>query len=113
VLPATALSYDMLVHVFFIGYAFSMIFAHGPIILPGELGITLRPYHPVVYAWLLLVQGSLLFLVCSDAVSNLEGRKVSGYFLGVGVVFYFVRLVVLVVRGRRVSDLGAANRFSP
>src|SRR5690606_28414698 len=32
------MSYDAIVHTFFLGFVFSMIFAHGPIILPCVLG---------------------------------------------------------------------------
>lgn len=99
-LPETVFSYDILVHVFFIGYAFSMIFAHGPIILPGVLGITLRPYRPILYGWLFLVQGSLLLRVISDAIDNPEFRKISGILSAVGILLYFITLVVLVIRAR-------------
>ena len=97
-LPDSMFSYDILVHSFFIGYAFSMIFAHGPIILPGVLGITLKPYHPILYGWLFLVQGSLLFRVGSDAFGSIEGRKVSGILTGIGILLYFITLVALVIR---------------
>lgn len=99
-LPNTLLGYDILVHVFFIGYAFSMIFAHGPIILPGVLGITGKPYHPILFGWLFLVQGSLLIRVGADAFGSLEGRKISGIFSGVGIMLYFITLIVLVIRSR-------------
>jgi len=99
-LPDTAYSYDMLVHVFFIGYTFAMIFAHGPIILPGVLGITAKPFHDILYVWLFLVQGSLLFRLVADSVLNPEWRKWSGIFSGIGILLYFITLVVLVVRER-------------
>jgi uncharacterized protein (DUF983 family) len=99
-MPDTAYSYDILVHSFFIGYAFAMIFAHGPIILPGVLGITSKPFHPVLYAWLFLVQGSLLFRLIADSLFNIEWRKLSGILSGVGILLYFITLVVLVIRER-------------
>lgn len=99
-MPDTTYSYDILVHSFFIGYAFAMIFAHGPIILPGVLGITSKPFHPVLYAWLFLVQGSLLFRLIADSLFNIEWRKLSGVFSGIGILLYFITLVVLVIRER-------------
>lgn len=51
-LPQLAYSYDIIVHTFFIGFVLSMIFAHGPIILPGVLGIMVKPYHPILFGWL-------------------------------------------------------------
>jgi len=99
-MPDTAYSYDILVHSFFIGYTFAMIFAHGPIILPGILGITTKPFHSVLYGWLLLVQGSLLFRLIADSMLNPEWRKWSGIFSGIGILLYFITLVVLVIRER-------------
>ncbi len=99
-LPETALSYDMMVHVFFIGYTFSMIFAHGPIILPAVLGISIKPYHPVLYAWIILVQGSLLMRIISDALGSFDGRKISGILSGAGILLYFITLVVVTIRAR-------------
>lgn len=99
ILRPAPLSYDILVHVFFIGYAFSMIFAHGPIILPGVLGISAKPYHAVLYGWVFLVQLSLLFRVIFDAIGFLEGRMVTGIIMGGAILCYFGTLIVLVMRG--------------
>ncbi|MBK5277691.1 MAG: hypothetical protein JJE09_02395 [Bacteroidia bacterium] len=100
VLPDAPFSYDILVHIFFIGYTFSMIFAHGPIILPGVLGITIKPFHPILYGWLFLVQGSLLLRLSFDIFENLEGRRISGILSAAGILIYFVTLVVLVIHSR-------------
>jgi hypothetical protein len=99
-MPDTAYSYDILVHSFFIGYTFAMIFAHGPIILPGVLGIISKPYHPILYASLLLVQGSLLFRMIADSLLHSQWRKMSGILTGLGILLYFATLIVLVVRER-------------
>ncbi len=91
-------SYDMVVHGFFIGYAMSMIIAHGPIILPGVLGLSVKPFHSILYAWLILLHASLLLRILSDAWIKEEWRTLSGLLSGVGIIFYFVSLVVLVIR---------------
>ncbi len=75
-----------------------MIFAHGPIILPGVLGITLKPYHPIVYVWLFLVQSSLLLRIGCDAYGSIEGRKTSGILTGVGILLYFISIIAIVIR---------------
>lgn len=104
-MPETAYSYDILVHSFFIGYAFAMIFAHGPIILPGVLGITSKPFHPILYGWLFLVQGSLLIRLIADSAFSIEWRKLSGIFSGAGILLYFITLVVLVIRDRQLARI--------
>lgn len=105
-LPELAYSYDMLVHVFFIGFVFSMIFAHGPVILPGVLGIVFRPYHAILYVWLFLLDGSLLLRVAADATGQPEWRKIAGILAVAGILLYFMTLVVLVVR----NELNAAKK---
>jgi hypothetical protein len=42
-----------------VGFVFSMVFGHAPVILPAVLRVKL-PYHPVLYAPLVLLHGSLL-----------------------------------------------------
>lgn len=91
-------SYDMLVHAFFIGYAISMILAHGPIILPGVLGLNVKPFHTILYVWLFFLQASLLLRVVADAWLLLEWRAISGILSTAGILLYFLSLVVLVLR---------------
>jgi len=40
--------YDLYLHTFFLGFTFSMIWAHAPIILPLVLSIKQNPYHPIL-----------------------------------------------------------------
>lgn len=98
-------SYDMLLHTFFIGYTFAMIFAHGPIILPGVLGFTSKPYHPILYGWLFLVQGSLLLRLVADSFLSTDCRRISGILTGAGILLYFITLIILVTRVRLRSKL--------
>ncbi|MEQ1585628.1 MAG: hypothetical protein ABL895_07110 [Cyclobacteriaceae bacterium] len=100
-MPDGPYSYDILVHSFFIGYTFAMIFAHGPIILPGVLGITAKPFHSILYGWLFLVQGSLLLRLLADSILSMEWRRISGILTGVGILLYFITLIVLVTRERQ------------
>lgn len=92
------LAYDALVHTFFIGFAFSMIFAHGPIILPGVIGISFKPYHRILYLWLMLMHSSWLIRVIADAYSQMEWRKYSGLLSATAIVGYFLTLAFLTAR---------------
>jgi hypothetical protein len=47
-------AYDAMLHAIFLGFAFSMIFGHAPIIVPSVLGVAL-PFRPVFYALLALL----------------------------------------------------------
>lgn len=94
------LAYDALVHTFFIGFVFSMIFAHGPIILPGVLGISVKPFHRVLFFWLFSLQLSWLIRVGADVLFLPYWRKVSGLVSAAAIIGYFVTIAVLTIRGR-------------
>lgn len=51
--------YDAVVHAVFLGFTLSMVMAHAPVILPAVLRRPL-PYHPGLWAPLLLLHGSLV-----------------------------------------------------
>lgn len=95
------LTYDAIVHSFFIGFVFSMIFAHGPIILPGVMGISASPYHKGLYLWLLILQISWVIRVIADVVVSLELRKISGLLSATAIVGYFITMAVLTIRNQR------------
>jgi hypothetical protein len=96
-LPEGAFAYDTLVHVFFIGFGFSMIFAHGPIILPSVLGLAIKPYHPVLYLWIGLLHASLVLRVAGNTMLQMDWRRAGGAGSAVVIVAYFLTLVILAV----------------
>jgi hypothetical protein len=101
ILTDQPLGYDILVHSFFIGFAFSMIFAHGPIILPGVLGISLRPYHRILYLWLILLHVSWVVRVLADMTLNMHLRMYAGLASAVAIVGYFISIATITVRSHR------------
>src|SRR3970040_2091918 len=79
--PEVPYAYDAIVHTFFLGFVFSMIFAHGPTILPGVLGLSGKPYHPFLYVPLFTMAFSVLMRITADAGILPEPfRMVSGWF---------------------------------
>jgi hypothetical protein len=100
-LPDVPFAYDIIVHTFFLGFVFSMIFAHGPIILPGVLGLAVRPYHPLLYAPLvLLVSSVLLRIVAGMNLLPYQARTASAWMTATAMVFYFVTLLSLLIHAR-------------
>jgi hypothetical protein len=72
-LPA-GLRYDAEVHALFLGFVFSMVFAHAPIIWPSVLGGELR-FHPRFYAHLVLLHLSVLLRVAADLAGSAPARR--------------------------------------
>ena len=57
-LIALSMAYDAALHAIFVGFVFSMVFGHAPVILPAVLRVSF-PYHPVLYLPLALLHASL------------------------------------------------------
>jgi hypothetical protein len=95
------LTYDAIVHTFFIGFTFSMIFAHGPIILPGVLGISKTPFSRILYLWLFILSVSWLLRTFADVVIDLEIRKFSGLLSAAAIVGYFATIAFLMIGNRQ------------
>jgi len=62
---AAGLYYDAMLHAIFLGFVFSMIFAHAPIILPTVTGLAL-PFHNAFYLHAGLLHLSLFLRVTGD-----------------------------------------------
>ncbi len=95
------LTYDAIVHTFFIGFVFSMIFAHGPMILPGVMGIAVTPFNPILYVWLIVLHISWLIRIFADVLVELEVRKMSGLLSALAILGYFITMAILTTRSRR------------
>src|SRR5690606_38922082 len=97
-LPDVPFAYDIIVHTFFLGFVFSMIFAHGPIILPGVLGVAVKPYHPLLYLPLvLLVSSVVLRILAGMNVLPYEFRITSAWMTASAMILYFVTLVSMLI----------------
>lgn len=101
ILTEQPLGYDIVVHSFFIGFVFSMIFAHGPIILPGVLGISAKPYHSIFFIWLAMLHGSWITRAISDITIDMQLRKYSGLISAIAIIGYFLSLAVVTIRIQR------------
>ncbi len=84
--------YDAVVHAVFLGFTLSMVMAHAPVILPAVLRRPL-PYHPGLWAPLLLLHGSLLLRTwVGDGLGLTEVWQVAGV-LNVAALLLFVAVV--------------------
>lgn len=91
-------AYDAVIHCFFLGFAFSMIFAHAPIIAPALLGVTI-PFRPCFYGPLTLLQLSLLLRIAGDLAGWGPGRAWGGLLNGASVALF----VTAIIAHRRVA----------
>ncbi len=95
--PTAGPMYDGLLHMLFVGFIFSMIFAHASVIIPSLSG-KLVPWHPYFYLPLLLLHGFLLVRIFGDTMGLSQVRIIGSYgnfaaillFLG-GIIYQLTK----------------------
>lgn len=87
-LPAAGPSYDVLLHMLFVGFVFSMIFAHAALILPLLTGLKV-PYHSYFYLPLVVLHGALLVRFAGDALGMPVLLTVGSYGNVAAILLFF------------------------
>ena len=97
--PGTA-AYDAALHALALGFVFSMVFGHAPIIFPAVLRVAV-PYHATFYLPLALLHASLALRVAGDAAARHDWLRAGGMLNAVALAAFIAGTVVAVIRGRR------------
>jgi len=92
-------SYDAIVHALALGFVFSMVFGHAPIILPAVLRVAL-PYTPWFYAPLVLLHGSLVARIAGDALTRFDWIRAGGLLNALALAAFIVANASAVLRAR-------------
>lgn len=96
-LPYAGHVYDALLHMVFVGFVFSMIFAHASVIIPSLSG-KIVPWSLYFYLPFFLLHGSLVLRITGDFMGNFSVRATGSWinvlaillFLG-GILFQLIR----------------------
>jgi hypothetical protein len=96
-LPPNNLTIDAMLHAIFLGFVFSMIFGHAPIILPALLPVDIT-YRSVFYAPLVLLQGALVVRVIADLMLNPTLRQWAGLFNVLAILLFLATMVLSAKR---------------
>lgn len=97
--------YSLMLHTIFLGFVFSMIFGHAPLIVPALLGVQV-PYSPLFYVHLALLHLSLALRVGSDLLLWFPGRRWGGLLNMTAALTFLGVTAVVAIRGRRKSAAG-------
>jgi hypothetical protein len=92
----TTFHYDLMLHAVFLGFAFSMIFAHAPVIFPAVLQRPL-PYRPSFYLHSLILHASLALRICADLVGAYAAYQWGG-MLNVAALVLFLATTAFAIR---------------
>jgi hypothetical protein len=92
--------YDAMLHTLYLGFVFSMIFAHAPIIFPAVLGGSLR-FSRVFYAHTVLLHLSLLLRVGGDLIDSFWAYEWGGMFNVLTLLLFVAVTVLAALTGAR------------
>ena len=91
--------YDAMLHSLFVGFIFSMIFAHAPIILPTIIGRAL-PFNHTFYLHAGLLHVSLLGRIAGDLAILPGGQKWGGVLNAVAILAFLISNLRAVLSAR-------------
>jgi hypothetical protein len=83
--------YDALWHALFVGFVFSMIFGHAPVIFPALLRLRI-PFSGSFYVPLVLLHLSLLLRVWGDLALWPSGRQWGGLLNTLAILLFFANV---------------------
>jgi len=94
--------YDAMLHAIFLGFVFSMIFAHAPIIFPAVIGAPLV-YRKAFYTHVFLLHLSVLLRIGSDLGGRFALNRWSGILNVTAIVVFLLNTAYSIALGRRTS----------
>ena len=93
-------AYDAMLHSILLGFAFSMIFGHAPIIFPSLTGAAM-PFQRAFYAHLVLLHLSLLARVGGDLAGWMPASQWSGLGNALAILLFLANNIRAVRLGRK------------
>jgi hypothetical protein len=93
-------SYDAFLHAILVGFVFSMIFGHAPIIFPAVAKVRI-PYHPTFYLPLIVLHVSLIARISGDLLLDPLCRSIGGALNAIALLLFLLSMVSAVVRSKR------------
>jgi hypothetical protein len=97
--PIAGFAHDAGLHALFLGFVFSMIFGHAPVIFPGVLGIRL-PFRRVFYLHLALLHAGLALRVGGDLAESFTVARWGGLLNATAIGLFLVATVGSAVVAR-------------
>lgn len=101
----SSLVYDAVIHSFFLGFVFSMIFAHAPIILPGVLKLQISIFNRSLYFWFALIQVSLIIRILGSVLPSTDLKIIGGFTNGIAILGFLINIAILTIIGKKRSTL--------
>lgn len=92
--------YDAALHALLLGFVFSMVFGHAPIIFPAVVRVRM-PWHWTFYLPLLVLHASLLMRLVGDGLSDGRLAALGGAANALALLLFVLSTLGSVIRGAR------------
>ncbi|HEX8012070.1 MAG TPA: hypothetical protein VF814_14210 [Casimicrobiaceae bacterium] len=102
-------SYDAALHALALGFVFSMVFGHAPIIVPAVLRVRV-PYTAAFYLSLVLLQASVLVRLAGDAAGRFDWTRAGALGNALAIAVFILVTLRAALRGRGARDIARPNR---
>ena len=99
-LPPAGFYYDAILHTILVGFVFSMIFGHAPIIFPAILKLKIV-YQPYFYGHLFLLHLGLVIRVAGDLIHSVYLKQIGGVINVIAVLVFLMATASSVILGAR------------
>jgi hypothetical protein len=103
-------AHDAELHTIFLGFVFSMIFGHAPVIFPGVLGIAI-PFRRAFYAHLALLHAGLVLRIAGDLGGDFQLAQRGGLLNATAIALFLLATVASAIlqqtRRRRLATASA------
>ena len=111
-LPAS--SYDAFLHAILVGFVFSMIFGHAPIIFPAVAKVKI-PYSATFYLPLIALHASLMMRIMGDLLQNPHYRGFGGALNAIALLLFVLGTAIAVIKGNRhrITNLDKTKATAP
>ncbi len=100
--------YDAQLHAVFLGFVFSMIFGHAPVIFPAIMGRAVG-YSPLFYIHLAFLHASLALRIAGDLLDAFLVRRWGGMLNAVALLIFLVNTVRAVLRSKNTLPFGKVS----
>lgn len=106
--PIAGPRYDALLHATFVGFVFSMIFGHAPIIVPAVLGVRV-PFHSRFYVHLVVLHASLVLRLTGDLFDDFALRRAGSWGNVIAIAVFLASTVAAAVQSRPAAQAAHAS----
>ena len=101
--------YATILHAFLLGFVFSMIFGHMPIILPALTGLQLK-YTPLFYGPLLLLHAALTYRLYGNLAADLIARQRGGLLNATAILLFLGLVGLTLFRSNQEQSAGSQRQ---